>query len=405
MLKRYFAGTHRLIHPEETIKRISGKLGDFGITRVANITGLDRIGIPVVMVIRPNSRSLAVSQGKGVTINAARASGLMEAIELYHAENIEKPLRLASREELARQAHIVDLQRLPPSKSAGSDWGRRMLWIEGYDLMTDIPVWVPLEIVTTDAVGPELPGAGGFCSTSNGLASGNHPLEAICHAVCELVERDATTLWYLRDRHTQQASRIDLATVTDPVAVRLLAQLSAAGMETMVWELTSEIAVPVFLCLLCEGGDWPERARYASTGMGCHPTREVALVRALTEAAQSRLTLISGARDDVFRDEYEWNCYTPTDLNYYRALHPDTGPWRHFDEAPTFYSSTVAEDVEWLLERLRAASFDSAIAIDLTRPGLDIAVLRVVVPGLEAPGLAEDYAPGERACRQKEQNA
>lgn len=60
-----------------------------GITRVADVTGLDRIGIPVVMVCRPNARSLAVSQGKGIDIEAATVSGLMESVELYHAEHIE----------------------------------------------------------------------------------------------------------------------------------------------------------------------------------------------------------------------------------------------------------------------------------------------------------------------------
>ena len=63
-----------------------------GITRIANITGLDRLGIPVVMVCRPNSRSIAVSQGKGLTLDAAKASGLMESVETFHAESITRPL-------------------------------------------------------------------------------------------------------------------------------------------------------------------------------------------------------------------------------------------------------------------------------------------------------------------------
>lgn len=400
--KLYFAGTHRVCDPTETVRRMSSRLSDFGITRIANVTGLDRIGIPVVMVVRPNSRSLAVSQGKGLTLDAARASGIMEAFELHCAENIQNPLRLASWEELSRTARTVDPYRLPRSASGSFDGGRRMLWIEGFDLLAAAPAWVPLEIVTTDDASPQLPGGGAFCSSSNGLAAGNHPLEAACHALCELVERDATTLWALHGNHFQQARRLDLASVTDPNAVAVLQQLSAAEMETMVWEVTSDIGVPVFLCLLCEQGERSERARYASTGMGCHLTREVALLRALIESTQSRLTLIAGARDDVFRDDYEWKCYGPADLAHYRALRPPSGKGRRFAEAPTFAADTVDEDLLWLLTRLRAAGFDSAVAVELTQPGSDLAVVRMVVPGLEAPSHAADYAPGERARRHAE---
>ena len=55
----------RLVPSQETIQRVQGLFPVFGITRVANVTGLDHIGIPVVMVTRPNSRSISVSQGKG----------------------------------------------------------------------------------------------------------------------------------------------------------------------------------------------------------------------------------------------------------------------------------------------------------------------------------------------------
>ena len=69
--KRYTHGTHRVCPPEETLERLRPHLATMGITRVANVTGLDRTGVPVVMVVRPNARSVAVSQGKGLTLAAA----------------------------------------------------------------------------------------------------------------------------------------------------------------------------------------------------------------------------------------------------------------------------------------------------------------------------------------------
>ena len=94
--KAYLDGTHRSIDPAETVRRIKPFMADFGITRVANVTGLDWVGIPVVTVSRPNSRSLSVSQGKGLTLDAAIASGIMEAIELHYAERLALPTQFAS---------------------------------------------------------------------------------------------------------------------------------------------------------------------------------------------------------------------------------------------------------------------------------------------------------------------
>jgi ribosomal protein S12 methylthiotransferase accessory factor len=94
--KAYRHGTHRTLDPARTLARVQPHLARMGITRIANVTGLDRIGVPVVMVCRPNARSLAVSQGKGLTLDAAKASGVMEALELDHAERILLPLMLGS---------------------------------------------------------------------------------------------------------------------------------------------------------------------------------------------------------------------------------------------------------------------------------------------------------------------
>src|SRR6476620_843161 len=106
-------GTHRSESLDYTLKRALRLAPVMGITRIANVTGLDCIGIPVVMVCRPNSRSLAVSQGKGLDLAAARASGLMESVEFYHAERIQQPVKLASFEEMHYTRRVVDVEGLP----------------------------------------------------------------------------------------------------------------------------------------------------------------------------------------------------------------------------------------------------------------------------------------------------
>lgn len=86
MPKGYTSGTHRTRSPATTFADYARLMPALGITRVANVTGLDHIGLPVYTAIRPTSRSLAVSQGKGLDAAAAKASALMESIEAWHAE-------------------------------------------------------------------------------------------------------------------------------------------------------------------------------------------------------------------------------------------------------------------------------------------------------------------------------
>ena len=133
--KLHLDGTHRTVEPAETLGRLLPVLPRVGITRVAVVTGLDVIGIPVVMVCRPNGRSLSVSQGKGVDLTAAKVSGIMEALEGWHAENVLLPLRLATYRELRAVARVVDVEQLPRPSWSRFHADLSILWIEGTDVL------------------------------------------------------------------------------------------------------------------------------------------------------------------------------------------------------------------------------------------------------------------------------
>jgi ribosomal protein S12 methylthiotransferase accessory factor len=393
--KSYRIGTHRLVSPQETVERVRPHLVEMGITRVANITGLDRIGIPVVMVCRPTSRLLAVSQGKGLTLDAARASGLMESMEGYHAERITLPREFATQREQERAHAIVDLSELPRTARYGFQPDIPIWWTEGVDLFTAEPVWLPLESVSADFRIPPLDGSGWFVASSNGLASGNHPLEAISHAICEVIERDALTLWSLMDPQRASATKLDLDTVEDDDVRELLERFRCAEVSVAVWETTSDIGVPSFLCTIVDRQD-DGRGSYAASGMGCHPSREIALGRALIEAAQSRLTAISGSRDDLSRETYLQQ-QDPVYLRRQRQLVQESDPHRRLDSVPSYYSDTFADDIAWLLERLQTAGMDQVVLVDLTIAELGIPVMRVVIPGLEAASISPgDFQVGRR---------
>jgi len=392
--KGYRRGTHRLVSPAQTFARMAPMRAQMGITRIANVTGLDRIGIPVVMVCRPNSRSIAVSQGKGLDLAAARASGLMESIETYHAERIDRPLKLTSMDDLRRHDSPVDVGRLAAITQGRFGPDLRILWIEGRDLLAQRPCWLPYETVHTDFTLPYPSGSGCFPASTNGLASGNHLLEAASHAICEVVERDATSLWNCLHPALRDATRLDLDSVDNPECRKVIDRLQETGFDVAAWDITSDIGVPSFYCLIV---DRRHEGAHSGGGNGTHPSREVALLRALIEAVQVRTTYIAGSRDDLHPDEF-----TPPALDHKlrraRTLMAGRGPAREFGGMPTYAGDSFADDVAWLLERLRSAGIEHIVAVDLTRPEFGVPVVRVVIPGLEGADDHPRYLPGPRAA-------
>jgi len=73
----YHAGTYRTSLPEETWERVLPVLPRFGITRVADITGLDDVGLPVHVAYRPDGLTYAVSIGTGTTPAQSRVSAVL----------------------------------------------------------------------------------------------------------------------------------------------------------------------------------------------------------------------------------------------------------------------------------------------------------------------------------------
>jgi len=393
--KNYRRGTHRVIDPAATVDRVRRVMPVLGITRVANVTGLDRIGIPVVMVCRPNSRSLAVCQGKGLDLVAAKASGMMEAAEHFHAERITLPVKLARYNDLRFGHPVVDPDTLPKGTGRTFHGDLRLPWISGHDLMSGEAVWLPYDLVHLDLTLPLPANSGCFPLDSNGLGAGNHPLEALGQGICELVERDAVTLWWQSREKDRQQARLDLSTVDDAGCGEILERYERAEVDVVVWDITSDLELPAFYCRIFDRTENLFHPLYRAAGMGCHLTREVALMRALTEAAQSRLTMISGARDDLGRRDYE-RALDPRVVEEARAELASGVATRRFEDVPSWPCDTFEEDLETLLKRLRAVGISRLLAVDLTISGLDLAVVRVVIPGLEGLSWLPGYRPGPR---------
>ena len=387
--KCYRRGTDRAAMPEATLARVAPHLTRLGITRIADLTGLDRIGIPVVAAIRPNARSLSVYQGKGLDLHAARASGVMEALESWHAEHVCLPLRLGSRQELAGELPLVDTDRLPRALATAADDQQPLLWVEARAIADATSCWVPYECVHTDYRVPGPIGGGGFLATSNGLASGNTRAEALSHALCEVIERDATTLWRALPAAARAATRVDATGIDDPDCRWLLERFTAAGFETAIFDTTTELGVAAFYCVVMDARDGEG---HDGAGAGCHPRRVVALARALTEAAQVRTTYIAGARDDLEAEDYGSGARAARRAES-RALLADPA-LRSFQSIADRDFDDFDVELDWLVRRLHDTGFGPALAVDLGRADIGVPVVRVLVPGLEGPDELRGGAPG-----------
>ncbi|MBV9248798.1 MAG: YcaO-like family protein [Acetobacteraceae bacterium] len=390
-VKHYHTGTHRTVDPQTTLARVMPLAPYMGITRVSVLTGLDVVGIPAAAAIRPNSRSIAVHQGKGVTLAAAKASAVMEAVETFHAENLQLNLRLASFAELAPNA--VDPELLPRCAGA-QESAERSLWVEARDLISGTRIWVPHELVSADFTYPQPVGAHLFQATTNGLASGNHGLEAVLHGLYEAIERDAIALWRAASNAVQDSRAVNLGTVDGPTSRLLMRLFADAGVILRIWDVTSDVDLPVFVCLaVSDDGVEPE------LGSGCHVDADVALARALTEAAQARLTRISGARDDFAAASYRPAVLAGRHEAARRWM--SAPPRRSFAMARSVAGPTLRHDLDAALNRLASAGVTCVAHVDLTQPELGIPVARVIVPGLEGPWTRPggEYSPGPRVRR------
>lgn len=378
-LKRYKDDTHRALPPEETLSRIDSKMPAAGITRVADITNLDRIGIPVFSSIRPMAENGAISvyNGKGATPTEAKVSAMMEGIERYSGEVKERELLISRFSELKKEHSALDPRELILPEGADPD--SDIPWVSGYDIMNDEEILVPANAVFHPlAHSYRLL----FRTNTSGLASGNELEEAIFHGLAEVIERDAWTMV----EATRNTGPI-IQNVGDGLAGDLLEKFSQAQVDVYLKDITSDIGIPT--CAAVSDDVKLKDPTLLTTGMGTHTCAGVAVLRALTEVAQSRLTQIHGAREDTtvadFRKQIGYDRTKRLNKHWF-----DTSKTREFAEIESQDNIDFLDDIRHITGRLEEAGLDRAIIVDLTREEIGVPVVRVIVPGLEISAVDSD---------------
>ena len=184
---------------EDTLNKIMPICNKIGVTRISDITYLDRLYIPNYSSIPPGTEdTIWVYSGKGSTKLHAKTSALMESIERYCslANTSPKNFVRGSYTQLSKQYNKVlhPDEVVEPVQRTYNDKESILDFISGFDLLKREEVLVPAELVFS-RYSAKTPSVHAFLySHTNGLASGNVLEEAICHALCEVIERDAVSL-------------------------------------------------------------------------------------------------------------------------------------------------------------------------------------------------------------------
>lgn len=372
---RFTDGTHRAMAPAETLRCIAPHLGEMGITRLADMTGLDRLGIPTWCAVRPSARQVQISNGKGLSHDAAKVSALMEAVEHWHAENPPGGFMRVSSAALVREGQpVVPPQALPNYRAGLHLTDQRVLdWIRGESLPGRAPVWLPA--CAAFLWDPQL-----IVHSTNGLASGNHLVEATLHALYEAIERDAVTR-LSRGGLSLPCGRsrvVDLDTLPRGPVAALRDRIRAASVSLYLVRVDSIAPVVTFWAVLIDPAS-PFACSKINMGHGSHLSGVIAATRAITEAAQSRLTFIHGAREDLAAESYTFTDAHERLQHFFQCQRGELD-WCEITESA---SGDLATDLDRVLAGLGSAGYRRCYRIDLTQPRFEIPVVKVMVPGLQ----------------------
>lgn len=358
----YHAGTYRTAVPEETWERVAPMLPRFGITRVADITGLDDIGLPVHVAYRPDGLTYAVSIGTGATPAQSRVSAVMESIEAWHAENLRVPVSArcaAVALELDYDVRELNLApRSPLTESVVLDW------VAGQGLLTGGDTFAPADLIRLDLTPPVDWAQSLFQVTSNGLATGNTVADAVLHGLVEVIERDSVACYLAGPRERRY---VDPATCRHPAARRTFEALRAADCTVLVRDITGRVGLPCYAAVV-----WSPDVPIACGGYGCHVDRGIAIGRAMAEATQTRLAVIGGARDDIDHDCYR-EAPPPAEPACLVPLADEPG-WANDSDLDAVIRHCAA--------LVSAVTGAEPFAVQIGHPDIGIPTVKVIAPGL-----------------------
>ena len=380
------AGQARARSLSETLRLARSAAVAAGVTRLADVSGLAPFGVPVFQAVRPHARLLSVSQGKGLTPMAAMVSALLEAVEQDCAERAVLQGRRSSLRALGQNAMQFWTEADRPATGIRLDPDRERDWVTSLNLTSGGTMFLPADLVLLDFTRPGLPDAR---RSTVGLATGNNHDEACVAALGELLEhhlQDAIASWSPRQRRSVE---LDLDSVDDPLPRALIARIRGRGFAVRAWAMGQDAGIAAFRCVITDA-EGPGTLLPPAGGTACHPDRSVALLRALLEAVQSRVTLVAGARDDLHGDHYRDGSKQTVELILGAlSFGPGPLPWT---QIPHHADRDNARQCERLLRSMQRVSRLPVLIHSHVPPHPGLSVVHAFAPGLADPARRQSKA-------------
>jgi len=405
-------GGHRHVAPEQTLRQYEPLVSPItGI--VSQLHPVQETGVAQVYIAGHNhafklerldhlKRSLRnASAGKGVSATQAKASALCEALERYSGERQGGEVILTASYRQMQATHGADV--IHPNAVMGysarqlaehAAWNTRKSkfnrvpepldedlpidWTLVWSLTHERHRYLPTQLLYYQS--PASAGCDRFFAMgcSNGNASGNTLEEAVLQGFFELVERDATALWWY---NRLRKPGVDLASFGEPWLLDLADDYDCRGRDNWALDLTSDLGIPAFVAVSRLRATAQDRLLF---GLGCHLDARIALQRAFAEMnqmlglAQERPEAATSGIED--EETHRWLTTATLDNQPYMAPDP-AQPARQLADFPRRHSSDLLTDIAICREIVERRSMEMLV-LDQTRADVGLPVAKVIVPGL-----------------------
>jgi ribosomal protein S12 methylthiotransferase accessory factor len=295
------------------------------------------------------------SYGKGLSLDAARASYSMEIVERrssftgFTSEGTfdfikEYPLTHAKYEDLIKgRKNAVNPNNLVLETPYNNE---ALFWLEGEQQLGQNaqPIMLPAQCVFLFCNLDEINLFSGLGST--GLASGNTIEEAKINALLEIIERESEGL------SLYTPSRCFRLEAEDPQIANLLEEYKTKGIVVQFQDISQPFGVPCYKCFIVSQNEEIVK------GTAAHLDGKRALISALTETPYP---YPNGPASNPGPDELPTLC---------------------FENLPDYLTSNPVKDLE-ILETLLIANNYKPLYVNLTRKDLGIPVVKALIPGME----------------------
>ncbi|PRH88931.1 hypothetical protein C5L14_06885 [Labrys okinawensis] len=360
---------------------IPALLKAFGISRIGDLTELDVIGVPVWFAVRPNSRTLAVSQGKGLSHEQARISAIMESVESSVAEQTRELISAfgSIAEMRERGFFLVPLERIDRCRGNAFSLNVQRAWVPGIEYLTSRPTHAPYELIGLDLRTTFPWDHVSFHMSSTGLAAGPSFEFAALSALLEIIERDATALNELFGIRKVFAQPIQWQRNINQSLDVVMDRLHAANLDARLYKVVSKVGLPVVTATITRPVlDETGTGVRLSGGDACRMSVAEAALAALLEAIQSRLTNIAGSRDDMDAGQYRSVGSRLPALSKEAVALSDLS---REDHRGAF--RTARECLDAVVEKLADAGYPEIYLFDLPTNMSGVHVVRAIVPEMK----------------------